>query len=292
MKKALRHFLFILSLLPILAVLSCATNNSLQKPLQDQWQKIQDADWAEYLFHEDNSTPLRYHCIKIDLTSEAISIVTFPNSEKDFIQKNGQKTEFFKGMSAKEFAKKTKSLISVNTVPFDGIYKNKKVSLLSSTRKICGIHVAGKKLISPPIEKYSALCLKKEDSGYSAKIFKNQAGEDFTEYDFAFGGFFTILKDFQKQPFSATKDSRTAIGLSKDGRTLYLLVVEGEKRSQSTGLSYPECADIILSLGASDAMQMDGGGSSSLFINGKNALSYKTRRKSAVFLGFKNKANL
>lgn len=290
MKKASGHFLFILSLLPILAVLSCATNKSLQKPLtQNRWLKIQNAEWAEYSFYEDKSFPLRYHCVKIDLTSENILISTYPNSENDFIQKNGKRTEFFRGMTAKEFAQKSKSVISVNTAPFDGMYKSKKISLLSSTRRICGIHVVEKNLISSPIKKYSALCLKKASSGYTGRILTNQTGENLSEYDYVFGGFFTILKDFKKQPFSETRDSRTAVGLTKDGKTLYLLIAEGEKPAQSVGLSYPECAEIFLALGVCDAMQMDGGSSSSLFINGKNALQYKNHIKSAVFLGFKNK---
>ena len=76
------------------------------------------------------------------------------------------------------------------------------------------------------------------------------------------------------------------MGVSKDGKTLYLLVVEGEKQKYSRGLSFQECADIFIRLGADNALQMDGGGSASLFINGENVLSYRKFRKNAAFAGF------
>ena len=68
---------------------------------------------------------------------------------------------------------------------------------------------------------------------------------------------------------------------------LYLLVVEGERRFKSEGLSFSQCADIMILLGANDAMEMDGGGSSSLFINQKNVLGYPALRVNAAYMGVK-----
>lgn len=293
-------FLFLL----LISLSSCVsstqleqTQNSLEHqqssyiPDSFEWQKIENIDFAEYFFFENKNYPVRYHCIKIDLSNQNLSIVTFPSSENDFTHKNGKATNYFPGIRAKQFSKKYDSMLTINTAPFGG--KNGKwdsIAKVTSTRRICGIHVADKKLLSQPIENYSAVCFKKEENGYSGKIYRNQSNQDFCEYDFAFGGFFTILKDFQKLPFPLkTNDSRTALGFSEDEKTLYILAVEGERHRRSIGLSFQECADIMLAIGAKDAMQMDGGGSTSLFINQKNALSYPSIRKCAVFLGFKNK---
>ena len=64
------------------------------------------------------------------------------------------------------------------------------------------------------------------------------------------------------------------------------MVAEGENTSKSEGLSYPQCGTIFKALGCTDALEMDGGGSSELCINGKSILSYKNRRTQANSLGF------
>ena len=76
---------------------------------------------------------------------------------------------------------------------------------------------------------------------------------------------------------------------AEDGKTLFLLCAEGERKGKSVGLSYQDSSDILLAAGAKDAIQMDGGGSTSLFVNGKNFLSYPSIRKNAVFIGFSMK---
>ena len=259
-------------------------------PERISWLKIKNTDWAEYFFYENKNYPLRYHCVKINLASKNLSIVTYPQSKNDFSYKNGNRTDFFTGMTGESFSKKFNSIVSVNTSPFKGRTNMSKLTSLTSTRKILGIHVSNKELLSNPVEKYSALIFKKNAEGFDGEILINQTNEDFSQYDFAFGGFFTILKDSKKLPFTRqTNDSRTAIGLSKNGKILFILVVEGEKQKKSIGLSFQECADIMLELGADSAMQMDGGSSSMLCINQKNMLQYKQIVKNAVILGFANK---
>lgn len=78
------------------------------------------------------------------------------------------------------------------------------------------------------------------------------------------------------QPACASGDSfcnrnpRTAVGLSQDGKTLIMVAVEG-RSSASKGATLPELADIMVSLGADRAMNMDGGGSTAMYVQG-NAL--------------------
>ena len=111
--------------------------------------------------------------------------------------------------------------------------------------------------------------------------------DNIEDFDYVFGGFFEILKDDKEVEFSySSRNSRTAAGISSDGKTLFLLVVEGERKNLSRGLSYGECAKILKSAGSSDALEFDGGSSSSLFIEGKNVLLYRNFRKCAAFFGF------
>ncbi|HEY3253930.1 MAG TPA: phosphodiester glycosidase family protein, partial [Polyangiaceae bacterium] len=62
-------------------------------------------------------------------------------------------------------------------------------------------------------------------------------------------------------------NSRTAIGLTQDARTLVLFTVDirptsGADRSQ--GMSVPEVADVLLGYGVWNALNLDGGGSTSM----------------------------
>jgi hypothetical protein len=63
-----------------------------------------------------------------------------------------------------------------------------------------------------------------------------------------------------------TVEPRTAIGANQNGRWLFLTVLDGRQLGYSEGASLPETADFLLSLGAYQAVNMDGGGSSTLVI--------------------------
>ena len=61
---------------------------------------------------------------------------------------------------------------------------------------------------------------------------------------------------------------RSAIGYSKNGRYLYLVVVDGRQPLYSEGMTVKELAELMQSIGAQYAMNLDGGGSSTLVVPG------------------------
>ncbi|MCL4529278.1 MAG: SH3 domain-containing protein [Chloroflexi bacterium] len=61
-------------------------------------------------------------------------------------------------------------------------------------------------------------------------------------------------------------DPRTAVGLSKDKRWLILVVVDG--RETSVGATFVELANLLVSFGVYTGMSLDGGGSSTMVIQG------------------------
>jgi len=65
---------------------------------------------------------------------------------------------------------------------------------------------------------------------------------------------------------STRLDPRTAVGFNQNGRWLYLVVVDG--REASAGATFAELAEMLLSLGAYTAVALDGGGSSTMVIEG------------------------
>lgn len=55
---------------------------------------------------------------------------------------------------------------------------------------------------------------------------------------------------------------RTAVGLDATGKRLIILVIDGRQKDWSIGLTLPELADLMIELGATTAINLDGGGSS------------------------------
>ncbi|MFZ5481622.1 MAG: phosphodiester glycosidase family protein [Myxococcota bacterium] len=65
---------------------------------------------------------------------------------------------------------------------------------------------------------------------------------------------------------------RTAVGLSRDRRTLWFVVVDG-RSDESEGMTCPDLADLLVDLGAWDALNLDGGGSSTLWVEGDGVVN-------------------
>lgn len=67
--------------------------------------------------------------------------------------------------------------------------------------------------------------------------------------------------------FVETKHPRTAVAKLKDGKFL-MVTVDGRSES-SGGIGLQDLAQVLLDLGATDAMNLDGGGSTTMFLDGK-----------------------
>ncbi|MBX7170256.1 MAG: phosphodiester glycosidase family protein [Pyrinomonadaceae bacterium] len=67
--------------------------------------------------------------------------------------------------------------------------------------------------------------------------------------------------------FVETKHPRTAVAKLKDGKFL-MVTVDGRSES-SGGMSLQQLAEFLLEQGATDAMNLDGGGSTTMFLDGK-----------------------
>jgi len=70
------------------------------------------------------------------------------------------------------------------------------------------------------------------------------------------------------QSFVAGRQPRTLAGVRADG-TLLLVTVDGRAPGWSAGMTLPEAARLMRSLGASDALNLDGGGSSTMTVRGE-----------------------
>jgi hypothetical protein len=67
-------------------------------------------------------------------------------------------------------------------------------------------------------------------------------------------------------------DPRTAIGINRNGRYLYLVVVDGRQPLYSEGATFSELANLLIDQGAFMRMSLDGGGSSTMVVEGDNGI--------------------
>ena len=84
---------------------------------------------------------------------------------------------------------------------------------------------------------------------------------------------------------------RTALGWNREA--LFLVVVDGRQIDVSVGMTFPELADYMLKLGCDEAMNLDGGGSTTLWYFGsvKNSPSEGQERPAAnALVVLKNKS--
>ncbi len=68
-------------------------------------------------------------------------------------------------------------------------------------------------------------------------------------------------------PLTWRRAARTAVGITVLGKLL-LVTVDGGSR-QNPGMTLPEMGDLMVSLGAQDAMNLDGGGSATMVVGGR-----------------------
>lgn len=91
---------------------------------------------------------------------------------------------------------------------------------------------------------------------------------DYNNIAAAIGGGSPLLKDGVMTPFKINIQGdhpRTAIGITKDKKQLLFVTIDGRDTSYK-GVSQETMAEIMLSLGAYDAINLDGGGSTTMAI--------------------------
>lgn len=70
--------------------------------------------------------------------------------------------------------------------------------------------------------------------------------------------------------FAASRHPRTAVGYDPGAGRFWLVVVDGRQGEYSTGMSLPELTTLLEALGAREALNLDGGGSSVMLVRGRS----------------------
>lgn len=76
----------------------------------------------------------------------------------------------------------------------------------------------------------------------------------------------------EQQAFNTNRHPRTAVGVTKDNR-LIAVVVDG-RHSESSGMTIEELTILMTALGCEDAMNLDGGGSSTMWVKNRGVVNH------------------
>ncbi|QDV73027.1 phosphodiester glycosidase family protein [Botrimarina mediterranea] len=200
--------------------------------------------------------PLRVHALRVDLDAQGLSLVTD--------QDNGDRELEVDGLRTSSFLLRNGCQAAINASAFWPLHKED-----GGEQDIRGLVIAEGEVVSR-ID---------EDKPRSAVVFRADRRAaivdppvDIDGVVTAIGGYGDLLRNGAAVPtheydeFVENQHPRTALGISEGGRTLILVVVDGRQPGYSEGVSLPELSEIMRLFGAEDAVNLDGGGTSTMVI--------------------------
>ncbi|MEE6187076.1 hypothetical protein PIECOFPK_01322 [Mycovorax composti] len=98
------------------------------------------------------------------------------------------------------------------------------------------------------------------------------------------------IEKLDSNSFNVTRHPRTAVGIAKRGKVI-MLVVDG-RHTNSAGMSLFELTKVMRWLGCVSAINLDGGGSSTLWVKGKGVVNYPSDNKKWDHEGERKVANI
>lgn len=219
----------------------------------------------------------------IDLSNPKIQLVASGEISKQKANKTSE-YNFLIAENTVSFARQNKLLVAINATPF-----NYPKGRLSNKRSLAGVFIKNGKQLAAMAQKYAALAFETLDDGtLKAHIIDSQKAENFLpNTSYAFGGFWTLIKNKKLEEFSTkVKDARSAAGTFDNGRKLILLTIANPKAGNYYGASFEQTAQILQNLGAENAIMLDGGSSSTLVIKGKKVSKSFLNVPVALSFGF------
>ena len=131
-----------------------------------------------------------------------------------------------------------------------------------------GVLVLGPRASEALRERFVGAAILRSQFSVSVRLLPIQVRE-------AVGGFPVLVRDSLEMPgldsagaanFAPVRHPRTIVGVAAGGRRLMLITVDGRQPGYSAGTTNRESAAIALALGATQAINLDGGGSTAMAI--------------------------
>lgn len=214
--------------------------------------------WEEV--HTD-PRPLRLHFVRIDLTDPRLEVATILDEDPD-----GDGPAQTTLRSPLPFAKSRDAIVAVNAngfwyPPGSGDNPNKIGWVADKPAIMQGLVVSDGVVRSEHDPKRQVLWI---DGNGRARVSIPGAEDSPRQAVASFEG--PVLGDGEVTARESRPYPRTIMGIDESGRWLYMLFVVGRQPGVSEGLKLDEAARIMRDRGCHDAINLDGGGSSTMLI--------------------------
>ncbi len=206
--------------------------------------------------------PFVGHIVAIDLTKTGIKpLVTPPES----ILTNGTNL----AITTSNFLKKFNLQLAVNASFFYPFHERTPWDYYPKTGEpvnVVGESIANSVIYGNPKSEWAVLCFAKNNL---VQIFDREQCPQQTVQGVT-GKNILVVDGKTKINYNTSPYARMAVATNKKGDRLWLIVVDGKQPFYSEGVTLLELAEIAVNLGADRALNLDGGGSTTLAISKGN----------------------
>jgi hypothetical protein len=199
--------------------------------------------------------PVRIFALRIDLDADGVEV--FTNDD------NGDAPEETDGFKTSTFLRRTGCQAAVNGAPYWPVHAEE-----GKPQNVVGLVVNRGVLVSPvdANEPMPALVLRRNADG-KLRAAPEPLPIELAGIETAVGGFGIVLRGGEVVvDGSKALHPRTGAGTGTAGRTLLLVAVDGRQRGYSEGVTTAELGAILRRLGASDGINLDGGGTTAMVL--------------------------
>ncbi|MGD1872308.1 MAG: phosphodiester glycosidase family protein [Mastigocoleus sp.] len=207
--------------------------------------------------------PVVIHIISIDLTEPGIKVLVTPPQN--------QQSYSTKARTTSDFLKEFRLQLAINANYFHPFHENTPWDYYPRTGDIVstvGQAINHGRAYGKADSKWYVSCFGKNNL---LQILKSDRCPDHTLQGIAGKEMLVINGESSNQQDNQDKPySRVAIATNKEGNKLWLIAVDGKQPLYSEGLKKTELTNILLNLGVDRALNLDGGGSTTLVMEKDN----------------------
>ncbi len=212
---------------------------------QPEWKAVfRGVELAE--LEAETPREMRGFAVRIDGDAPGLEFVLTPS--------NGEREGETDGWKTSTFLKKTGCQVAINAAPFSPVHLSE-----NKPQDVAGLLVNQGTVVSAELR--PALVMERD--GRARIVERPVRAEGLWN---AVSGFGIVLRDGELAGEDKPLHPRTAAGVSRDGETVILLVIDGRQPGHSEGASTREVGIWLQALGAWDGLNLDGGGTTTLVI--------------------------
>ena len=248
-----------------LVALAAALGLGRSAPAQDVWRRTHRA--MRHVHRRAGSVD--WHLVSVDLTSPGVRFVGTPEAMLEPTAPG----RGHRWRTTSEFARATGADVAINANYYD---------IFHGAFTTCGLTVSNGRVWT------STYVDRRLECWWSVGLGRGGRAEVFDSHGKTYGpvarpwmtevvtGSPLVLRNGAVLSYTSPRHAlvpnpRTLLGVSADRRTLYLMVVNG-REGAAKGMTCPDAARVLRDFGASDAVNLDGGGSSGLYLRDEGGL--------------------